>query len=315
MRIALAAFSLMPRSKNFTLVTRRSSPTSCVGPPSDAVIFFHPSQSSSARPSSIEGMGYFFWSEPYHAIISSEYNVRPEFVSRFSYRLRDERERLFIAAFYLRRESAFVTHRRAVSFFGEHFLERMEHFRKRTHSFAECRDADGRYHKLLNISGLPRCVCPAVDDVALRQGQERRARRLRERADVLEQRYFLRDCSRFCYSERDRKNRIRAESGFVGRTVEGNERLIKLALRRSIFAHDRLCYLSFNIRNSFEDSLPAVSLLIPVAQLVRLVCASRRARRHYRAAHDTVVQNDVGLNGRIPPRVQNFQGLNRVYFH
>src|SRR3989344_4083033 len=81
MRIALAAFSLMPRSKNFTLVTRRSSPTSCVGPPSDAVIFFHPSQSSSARPSSIEGMGYFFWSEPYHAIISSEDNFFPSHAS------------------------------------------------------------------------------------------------------------------------------------------------------------------------------------------------------------------------------------------
>ena len=59
MRIALAAFSLMPRSRNFTLVTNRSSPTSCTRSPSFFCSCFQPSQSSSARPSSIEMIGYF----------------------------------------------------------------------------------------------------------------------------------------------------------------------------------------------------------------------------------------------------------------
>ena len=42
------------------LVTKMSSPTSWIFPPSSSVRFFQPSQSSSARPSSRETMGYSF---------------------------------------------------------------------------------------------------------------------------------------------------------------------------------------------------------------------------------------------------------------
>src|SRR5271156_316531 len=63
-RIALPIPSAMPRAKIFGLDTNASSPTSWIflvpafPPPSSFVISFQPSQSSSARPSSIEMIGY-----------------------------------------------------------------------------------------------------------------------------------------------------------------------------------------------------------------------------------------------------------------
>ena len=59
MRIELAIPSSMPRLKRSTLVTKRSSPTSCTFLPSLSVRSFQVSQSSSAQPSSIEMIGYF----------------------------------------------------------------------------------------------------------------------------------------------------------------------------------------------------------------------------------------------------------------
>ena len=51
--------SLIPLESLSVFVTKRSSPTSCTFVPSSAVSFFHPSQSSSSRASSMEMIGYF----------------------------------------------------------------------------------------------------------------------------------------------------------------------------------------------------------------------------------------------------------------
>ena len=59
MRMLLATPSSMPRCSRLVLVTNKSSPTSWILSPSRSVISFQPSQSSSAKPSSIEQMGYF----------------------------------------------------------------------------------------------------------------------------------------------------------------------------------------------------------------------------------------------------------------
>ena len=55
-----------------TLVTNRSSPTSWTLPPSSAVSFFQPSQSSSDRPSSIERIGHLRRARFQKSIISSD---------------------------------------------------------------------------------------------------------------------------------------------------------------------------------------------------------------------------------------------------
>ena len=56
-RTALATPSRTPLSSNVTLVTNTSSPTSCTLCPSALVSAAHPSQSSSAMPSSMDTMG------------------------------------------------------------------------------------------------------------------------------------------------------------------------------------------------------------------------------------------------------------------
>ena len=56
-RIELATPASMPRSRRSTLVTKRSSPTSCTVAPRRWVMSAQPSQSSSAMPSSIDTIG------------------------------------------------------------------------------------------------------------------------------------------------------------------------------------------------------------------------------------------------------------------
>ena len=58
-------------------VTKRSSPTSIIFSPKASVNFFHPSKSSSAIPSSIEIIGYFWHQSWYKAISSSAFSFLP----------------------------------------------------------------------------------------------------------------------------------------------------------------------------------------------------------------------------------------------
>ena len=57
MSTEFAAFSSMPRRIRSTLVTKMSSPTSCILSPMRSVSARQPAQSSCAIPSSIETMG------------------------------------------------------------------------------------------------------------------------------------------------------------------------------------------------------------------------------------------------------------------
>ena len=69
---AFATPSLIPFSRNFGLVTNRSSPTSCVVFPRALVNFFQPSQSDSAQPSSTDHIGYFDLSCDMYSTMPSE---------------------------------------------------------------------------------------------------------------------------------------------------------------------------------------------------------------------------------------------------
>src|SRR5690606_11620617 len=70
-RIELAAPVSMPLARNSLLVTNRSSPTSWTFSPSLAVSFCQPSQSFSARPSSIDRIGYLEHQSAQMEIMSS----------------------------------------------------------------------------------------------------------------------------------------------------------------------------------------------------------------------------------------------------
>src|SRR4051794_23376276 len=75
-RIELATRASMPRESRSTLVTNRSSPTSCTRDPTRSVNADQPSQSSSAMPSSIDTIGYRSHQSAHSAAMSDDDSVR-----------------------------------------------------------------------------------------------------------------------------------------------------------------------------------------------------------------------------------------------
>src|SRR5262245_51954237 len=72
MRMALAMFLSIPCWRIFGLVQNKSSPTKSDLAPSVSVSAFHPSQSSSAMPSSMETIGYCLTHDDHSATISAD---------------------------------------------------------------------------------------------------------------------------------------------------------------------------------------------------------------------------------------------------
>src|SRR5215813_4849466 len=72
MRMALAMLLSIPCWRIFGLVQNKSSPTRSDKVPSFSVNAFHPSQSSSAMPSSMETIGYCLTHDDHSVTISSE---------------------------------------------------------------------------------------------------------------------------------------------------------------------------------------------------------------------------------------------------
>src|ERR1700688_3064008 len=95
----------MPRCKRTVFVTNKSSPTSCTFPPNSAVMCFHPPQSSSARPSSMETMGNWRTQSDQNLVICSE--VRAGLVAGCRDGFEDYLDG-FVVGFQVGSEAAFV---------------------------------------------------------------------------------------------------------------------------------------------------------------------------------------------------------------
>src|SRR3990167_1094910 len=150
----------MPRSRNFTFVTKRSSPTICVELPSVAVMCCHlraPELFVLPR-KLVASLG----KKARRRRIQCEYDVAAQGVSRLLSGFSDKGERLAVAVFYLRSKTALVAHGRAVYPFFQDILERMEYLRRHPHAFAECRRADGHNHEFLDIGRFPIRMRPTV---------------------------------------------------------------------------------------------------------------------------------------------------------
>ena len=64
-----------------------------------------------------------------------------------------------------------------------------------------------------------------------------------------------------------------------------------------------------HVRDRRQDALAAVAGLVAVPQLDRLVDAGRGAGRHRRPAERAVLGDDVDLDGRVAPRVEDLPGI------
>jgi len=108
--------------------------------------------------------------------------------------------------------------------------------------------------------------------------------------------------------QRDGKNCIGAELGFVGRAVEGDHGLIDEALVGSVQAFELGGNHGLNVLHSLQHALAHVVGLVAVAQLHGFMFAGGGARRHNGAAQRAAFQNHVRFHGGVAARVKNFAG-------
>ena len=109
--------------------------------------------------------------------------------------------------------------------------------------------------------------------------------------------------------ERHAEDRVRPETALVRRPVEGDERGVDRRLVGGVLALERRSDRLDDVVDGLEDALAAEAGRVAVAQLDRLVGAGRRARRHRGPTDRAVLEDDIDLDRRIAPRVEDLAGV------
>ena len=190
--------SEMPRAKIFGLVTKMSSPTSWIFLPSSRVASFQPSQSSSARPSSIETMGYWRTQLAQNSTICSEVradlsdflktyfldgaivelarggidgdgNLLAGLVAGGGDGFEDALEGFFVG-FEIGREAAFVADGGGVAVLFQHGFQIVEDFDAPAQGLVKARSAERHHHEFLHVDGIIG-VRAAIENVHHRDGK------------------------------------------------------------------------------------------------------------------------------------------------
>jgi hypothetical protein len=108
---------------------------------------------------------------------------------------------------------------------------------------------------------------------------------------------------------RHREHRVGAQLGLRLGAVERDHRAVDGHLLGHVEPDElRLDELHHAVHR-LAHALPEVALGVAVPQLVGLVLAGRRAARHRGAAVRAVLEDDIGLDGRIAARVKDLTGL------
>ena len=201
------------------------------------------------------------------------------------------------------REAALVADVGVVSRLLQRGLERVERLRAPAHRLGERRRADRQDHELLKVDRIVG-MDAAIDDVHLRRRQDPGHRS----ADVAIKRQARSLRRRLGDGERDAEDRVGAELRLVLRAVERDHRLVDLELVLGLEARDGVENLAIDRLDRLENALAAEAALVAVAQLDRLARSRRRAGRNRGPAHRAVFQNDIHLDRRIAPAVENFAG-------
>jgi hypothetical protein len=214
----------------------------------------------------------------------------------------EQLERLLVGA-EVGREAPLVADRRAQAAVVQRLLERVEDLRAHAQGLAEGRRSDGHDHELLEVD-LVVGVGAAVEDVHLRDGQHVR----RVATQVAPQRQPLLPRGRVRRGQRHADDRVRAEARLVRRAVEVDHRPVQAGLVGGVATGDRVGELAIDVGDRLHHSL-APPALTAVAQLGGLELARRCPAGHGRAAVAPGTQNDLDLDGRVAPRVQDLAAV------
>src|SRR6478735_1812834 len=142
----------------------------------------------------------------------------------------------------------------------------------------------------------------AIDDVhhRHRQGPGRSA------ADITIKRHVEGIGRRLGAGKRHAEDGIGSEPALVRRTVELDHGLVDLDLVFGRAVGERLEDLAIDGLDRLAHALAEIARLVSIAQFDRLMRAGRGARRHRRAAHRTILQHDIDLDGGVAAAVQDF---------
>ncbi len=113
----------------------------------------------------------------------------------------------------------------------------------------------------------------------------------------------------------DRQNRVRAQLGLVGRSVQLDHLAIDVGLLFRFHAGYGRSNLLVDILNGLARSFAQVALGIAVAQLHRFMLAGGSARGYRGAAHGAIREMHVGFDGGIAARIQNLAANDFDDFH
>ena len=105
--------------------------------------------------------------------------------------------------------------------------------------------------------------------------------------------------------KRHAHNGIGAESIFVGRAVQRDQRFVDLGLRLGIHAADGVENLAIDRIQGLAHALAVVARLVAVAKLDRLVRSGGGSRWHCGTAARPVLEHNVDLDGRITAAIKD----------
>ena len=170
------------------------------------------------------------------------------------------------------------------------------------HRFGERRRADRHDHTFLKLQRAFG-VLPAVDHVHHRHGQRARARA----AEIPEQRHATTHRCRARRRERNAEYRVRTEFRFIRRAVESRSSFSSIS-RCAVASSPSIAgpSISLTASTALLHALPAIALLIAVAQLDRFVRARRCARGHHRFFDRAEARRDGHGDRRIAARIEHF---------
>src|SRR6266581_3829816 len=275
-RMLLATPISMPRRRRTTLVTKISSPTSCTRFPSRLVSNRQPSQSSSARPSSMKLTGLkaaplagelitAVTGELGRCGIEGDEEIFAGLVAAPLDGV-DQQPHGVLVGGELRGEPTLVALPGTQAAFVKDGLEGVKGLSSPAKALGKARGAGGHHHEFLEVDlrlGMP----ASIEDVHHRNRHHQRA----AGGEVAIERLARRQRGGARGRQGGAQHGIGTQPRFVGRPVEVDEPLVDAPLVSRVGTAQRAGNLLIDVAHRLEDALAAVTAVVAVAQFDGLV--------------------------------------------
>ena len=116
-------------------------------------------------------------------------------------------------------------------------------------------------------------------------------------------------------SQRNTEDSVGTELTLGGSSVEGQHLVVKSTLIENAVTFEGWSDNGVHIFNSFQGTLTQIAVLVTVAELESLILTSGSTRGNGSAAHYTIFQHYVYLNGGVATRVEDFSCMNFLNLH